>query len=162
MVARFATNELKANVVIINPHAKCLESSECQSRYRRTGTRTDKHSKLALRSPYLANVLKQPFFSTEVLSELVDRSEAAHQKIIEQQKAAAVNGDAPPPLPGTPLIRMEVRVCVCIPFRLGQKDVVWCHSSLLLHAPFEPCIRDNMQPLGGRTVCLATRGFHPA
>jgi hypothetical protein len=77
------------------------------------GTRTDKHSKLALRSPYLANVLKQPFFSTEVLSELVDRSEAAHQKIIEQQKAAAVNGDAPPPLPGTPLIRMEVRVSVC-------------------------------------------------
>jgi len=72
----------------------------------------DKHSKLALRSPYLANVLKQPFFSTEVLSELVDRSEAAHQKIIEQQKAAAVNGDAPPPLPDTPLIRMEVRVDV--------------------------------------------------
>lgn len=74
----------------------------------------DKHSKLALRSPYLANVLKQPFFSTEVLSELVERSEAAHLKLLEAQKAAAANGDATQTSPETPptLIRMEVRVDV--------------------------------------------------
>ena len=112
-----------------------------------TGTRTDKHSKLALRSPYLANVLKQPFFSTEVLSELVDRSEAAHQKIIEQQKAAAVNGDAPPPLPDTPLIRMEVHDCLTASpkphprFDWGRGTSSGVHSSLMLNTHFEPCIQ---------------------
>jgi hypothetical protein len=56
-------------------------------------------------------VRPQPFFSTEVLSELVERSEAAHLKLLEAQKAAAANGDATQTSPETPptLIRMEVR-----------------------------------------------------
>jgi len=46
----------------------------------------DKHSKLALRSPYLANVLNQPFYSTEVLSELVAGTESLYTKVMVKQK----------------------------------------------------------------------------
>uniref|UniRef100_A0A7S0RPW0 SPX domain-containing protein n=1 Tax=Pyramimonas obovata TaxID=1411642 RepID=A0A7S0RPW0_9CHLO len=47
----------------------------------------DKNSTLALRSPFLSNVLKQPFYSVEVLKELLARAEEAYRIIDEKQKA---------------------------------------------------------------------------
>eukprot|EP00240_Pyramimonas_obovata_P014041 CAMPEP_0118925052 /NCGR_PEP_ID=MMETSP1169-20130426/2985_1 /TAXON_ID=36882 /ORGANISM="Pyramimonas obovata, Strain CCMP722" /LENGTH=201 /DNA_ID=CAMNT_0006866245 /DNA_START=223 /DNA_END=824 /DNA_ORIENTATION=- len=47
----------------------------------------DKNSALALRSPFLMNVLTQPFYSVEILKELLERAEEAYKVIDEKQSA---------------------------------------------------------------------------
>eukprot|EP00976_Prorocentrum_cordatum_P041931 849700-Prorocentrum_minimum.AAC.2 len=47
----------------------------------------DKSSVLALRIPFLHNVLTQPFYSVEILRDLVSRSEELYRTIEEKQKA---------------------------------------------------------------------------
>ena len=41
----------------------------------------DKRSNLSLRSPFLVSVLQQPFYSTEVLTELIAKTEARFRKL---------------------------------------------------------------------------------
>jgi len=57
----------------------------------------DKRSSLSLRAPILNSVLRQPFYSTEILSELVRSTEARFHLISQRLKEA---GEAlePPPL----------------------------------------------------------------
>lgn len=59
----------------------------------------DKRSSLRLRSPFLVSALQQPFYSTEVLTELIKKTEARFRKLHEltgEAEAAerARNGDA--------------------------------------------------------------------
>eukprot|EP00898_Chlorokybus_atmophyticus_P002577 jgi/Chlat1/331/Chrsp1S03193 len=49
----------------------------------------DKRTGLLLRSPYLANVLKQPFYTTEILTRLVRKAEASFQQVLNLTSAAA-------------------------------------------------------------------------
>ena len=62
----------------------------------------DKRSRLSLRLPVLVNVLRQPFYSTEVLSKLVRTAEERFQALASRLKAGdagaepPVHGDTPP------------------------------------------------------------------
>jgi hypothetical protein len=61
----------------------------------------DKRSRLSLRLPVLVNVLRQPFYSTEVLSKLVRTAEERFQAIASRLKAGDAGAepavqDAPP------------------------------------------------------------------
>ena len=64
----------------------------------------DKRSSLSLRAPILNSVLRQPFYSTEILSELVRSTEARFHLISQRLKEA---GDAGQPLEPPPLLALE-------------------------------------------------------
>ena len=57
----------------------------------------DKRSNLSLRSPFLVSVLQQPFYSTEVLTQLITKTESRFRKlnalIASRGNEAEVNGE---------------------------------------------------------------------
>ena len=68
----------------------------------------DKRSSLALRSPFLRNVLQQPFYSTEVLTAMIGRAEQRFRAIEERLRAFLGDGFAPAQLGGAPEVNLRV------------------------------------------------------
>ena len=54
----------------------------------------DKRSSLSLRLPILVNVLRQPFYSTEILSQLVRGTESRFHRLAARLKEAAAAGES--------------------------------------------------------------------
>jgi len=68
----------------------------------------DKRSSLALRSPFLRNVLQQPFYSTEVLTAMIGRAEQRFRAIEERLRAFLGDGFAPAQLGGAPEVNLRI------------------------------------------------------